>query len=106
MTNIRELKKDINYLCSEFVADCYLMLHMQPAKNESIDALADKIIDARYALIHTIHHPENKHKRNFTKEKEALQKRNKEHKAVITKEFEDFLKVIDASYEELQSLNK
>jgi hypothetical protein len=106
MTSLRELKKDINYLCTEFVADCYLMLHMNPGNDELIDSVADKVIDARNNLIQIIHHPENKHKRNITKDKEALKQRNREHKELISKSFEDFIKLIDNSYEEIQKLNK
>ncbi len=106
MTSLKELKKDINYLCTEFVADCYLMMHMNPTNEEKIDAIADKVIDARNHLVHIIHHPENKKKRNLTKDKVALKERNKTHKAAIANAFDDFIKLIDSSYDELNKLNK
>jgi len=105
MATIRDLKKDINFLCSEFVADSYLMLHMQPASHKEVDALADTVIDARYGLITLIHQPENKRKRNISKDRSALKARNKAHRLVIKSEFENFLKLIDESYEKLQKLN-
>jgi len=106
MAGIRELKKDINYLCTEFVADCYLIMHMSPGNDETIDPLADKVIDARNALIHLMHHPENKHKKKLTKDRDALKKRNKEHRKLISESFQEYLKLIDNSYEELHKINK
>jgi hypothetical protein len=106
MTSLRELKKDINYLCTEFVADCYLMLHMNPGNDETIDTIADKVIDARNALVYLMHHPENKGQSKFNKDIAVLKSRNKEHKEKIKIGFEEFLKLIDNCYEELQKLNK
>lgn len=106
MTSLRELKKDINYLCSEFVGDCYLILHLHPGSEESIDALADKVIESRNALVHTIHHPPKKHQRNRNKDKSALKQIRKEHRDAINKAFDEFITFIDSSYEELKKFSK
>ncbi len=105
MTNIRKLKKDINFLCTEFVADCYVMLHVHPEKAAVIDAAADQVIDSRNDLIHLIHHPENKSKAKFNKDKAALKQRNTLHRKNISESFTSFLKLIDKSYSELEKLN-
>jgi hypothetical protein len=106
MTSLRELKKDINYLCSEFVGDCYLILHLHPGSEEKIDALADKVIDSRNELINIIHHPENKHQRNINKDKAALKLRKKQQRDAINKAFDEFIKLIDSSYEALNKFSK
>lgn len=104
MTNIRKLKKDINFLCSEFVADCYIMLHLHPEKASEIETAADKVIDSRNELIYVVHHPENKSKTNFNKDRAGVKERNKLHKSLISDSFLSFLKLIDTSYEDLQKL--
>jgi hypothetical protein len=105
MTSIRVLKKDINFLCSEFIADCYLMFHLHPEKEELLDQIIDKVIDTRDQLVHIMHHPEGKGKRNLNKNIETLKERNKQHRKLIKTSFEEFLKLIDNSYEELQKIN-
>jgi hypothetical protein len=106
MSNIRNLKKDINYLSAEFVADSYIVLHLHPDSAVAIESLVDKVIDARNELIGTIHHPENKHTPKFNKNREVVKQRNIVHKALISKSYEEFLSLIDQSYEEIQKLNK
>ncbi len=106
MTSLRELKKDINYLCSEFVGDCYLILHLHPGNEKSIDELADKVMISRNALIHAIHHPPKKHQRNRNKDKSALKQIKKEHRDAINKAFDELISLIDSGYEELKKFSK
>lgn len=107
MTSLRELKKDINYLASEFIGDCYLTLHLFPKSDEAeIDALADEIVDSRNNLVHLIHHPEGKHERFINKDITAEKKRKKEHKEKINVAFDEFIKLLDKGYETLKKYSK
>jgi len=106
MTSLRELKKDVNYLCAEFVGDCYLTLHLYPNSEEKVDELADKVINSRNEVVNIIHNPADKRKRNITKDKEALKLRKKQHREDINKVFDGFIKLIDNGYAELNKFNK
>ena len=44
--NLRDIKKDIQYVISAFIDDCTLFLNMNPGKNaDEITALIDKAVD-------------------------------------------------------------
>jgi len=107
MASIRTLKKDINYITSVFVTDCYLTAELFPVEDSSvIEKLADKVIDARDELISIVYHPENKGMRFLHKDKEVLKTRNKAHKEVINTTFDTFMNIIDESYAELKTISK
>lgn len=106
MTSLRELKKDINYLCSEFIADCYLEMHINSKKEAEIEVIINNVIDSRNELINIISHPEFKHQRNINKDNTAFKKRRKEHRNKINEAFDGFLKVVDEGYQGLTKLRK
>jgi hypothetical protein len=44
--NLRDIKKDIQYVIGAFIDDCTLFLNMNPGKNaDEITALIDKAVD-------------------------------------------------------------
>ena len=44
--NLRDIKKDIQYVIGAFIDDCTLFLNMHPGKNaDGITALIDKAVD-------------------------------------------------------------
>lgn len=107
MASIRTLKKDINYVTSVFVTDCYLTAELFPVEDSlTIEKLADKVIDARDELINIVYHPENKGMRNLHKDKAELKNRNKAHKETINTAFDTFMNLIDESYAELKQIAK
>lgn len=61
MANIRDLKKDINFLMEEVIETCFLHYHLRgesPEKREVIDQIVDDIIVTRNELIYKINNPE------------------------------------------------
>ncbi len=61
MANIRDLKKDINFLMEEVIETCFLHYHLRgenPEKREAIDQIVDDIIVTRNELIQKINNPE------------------------------------------------
>jgi hypothetical protein len=68
MANKRELKKDIDYLVFEVIADCFAYKEVAPDNN--IDEIAEIINDAvglRNDLIARVNNPEGKDNRRITK---------------------------------------
>lgn len=48
MANLRNLKKDINFLCGEVLSDCMAFIYFNPDKNaEQSYALLDEIYELR-----------------------------------------------------------
>ncbi len=61
MANIRDLKKDINFLMEEVIETCFMHYHLRgetPEKREEIDQIVDDIIVTRNNLIYKINNPE------------------------------------------------
>ncbi|QKG79647.1 hypothetical protein [Tenuifilum thalassicum] len=94
MASRRNLKKDIDYLMSEVISDCYtyMLIHGEKKRDEAI-AIIESILEKRNDLIHRIKHPENK------SDKKAV----KAHYKAI---HEDLLKAIDESFSKLSELTK
>ncbi len=58
MANKRNLKKDINYLTSEILSDCYAHLYLFPDKNDDkIMEIISKAITSRNDFISRINNP-------------------------------------------------
>ena len=52
MANIRDIKKDINYLTGEVVSDCFLFLHLHTGKkDDEIMSILNDVIALRNDLI-------------------------------------------------------
>jgi len=61
MASKRELKKDIDYLTYEVVADCYTYMHMYPEKNrDEVMQIINDTIAVRNDLIERVNHPDAK----------------------------------------------
>ncbi|GAF01440.1 hypothetical protein [Saccharicrinis fermentans] len=68
MANIRELKKDINYLASEIVTQGYLKLTlMNTVKEEDITPILTEAIRMRNEFIARTNHPDGKNNRKLVK---------------------------------------
>ncbi|MEW5844969.1 MAG: hypothetical protein AB1777_01750 [Bacteroidota bacterium] len=94
MASKRDLKKDIDYLVSEVISDCYTyMLINGDKKRDDAIAIIQSILDTRFDLIHRIKHPANKGDRKVVKA----------HYREIQK---DALKAIDEHFTKLSELTK
>jgi hypothetical protein len=107
MTNKRNLKKDIHFITAEFIDDCYFTCTLSEDMTEnSAEELVDTVWNAKDALIHAIHNPENKRARNINKDIELRKERRKNHKKVVQKAFDEFVQVVEDSYKKLSELSK
>lgn len=52
MANLRDLKKDINWITEEVIADCLIFLDINPEQDsEAVAEIINKIVDKRNELI-------------------------------------------------------
>ena len=74
--NLRDIKKDIEYVIGAFVDDCTLFLNMNPGKNaEEIIGLIDEAVDLFNSLRDRVSKPEGEKKAHFVAlRKELLEK--------------------------------
>ena len=74
--NLRDIKKDIEYVIGAFVDDCTAFLTLNPGKDaEQISALIDEAVDLFNGLRDRINAPEGGKKAYFTAlRKELLEK--------------------------------
>lgn len=107
MANKRSIKKDVNYLTDEFLADSFALMAMYDEKNDKkiIDSM-QKVADARNKFVFTIQHADNKGKRLSTEErKNDRNERSKAYKKNLNEEFVSFIKSLDDGYEVLGKLS-
>ncbi len=57
MANLRTLKKDIDYLVEEILADCYLTIYFHPEKQDVVVALMQRVVDERNNLFDRVNNP-------------------------------------------------
>jgi len=89
MASIRHIKKDIDYLISEVISDCWTFMYLYPEKKqEEALAIVNETIDLRNNLIERANHPEGKAKDHY--------------KAI----FKDLLTGVDASFKKISELTK
>ncbi|WP_075591633.1 hypothetical protein [Labilibacter marinus] len=68
MANLRELKKDINYLASEIVTQGYLKLAlMETVKEEALTPILVEAVEMRNEFIARANHPDGKNNRKLVK---------------------------------------
>ena len=74
--NLRDIKKDIEYVIGAFVDDCTLFLNMNPGKNsEEIIGLIDESVDLFNTLRDRVAKPEGEKKAfYFSIRKELIEK--------------------------------
>lgn len=68
MTSVKTSKKDIDYLVSEVISNCYTCLYFNPTKNrDEIFAIIEAAVDLRNELISKVNHPAEKHNPSLVK---------------------------------------
>ena len=92
MANKREIKKDVEYLVSEVISDCYAYLYINGDKNrDKVIDIISNVVEKRNELIKKINNPS----------KEFNAKQIKEHyKTVQT----DLITCVDDSFTKLSQL--
>lgn len=93
MASLRILKKDIDYLVEEILADCYLTIYFHPEKKDKAIEIMQKAVDVRNNLYDRANHPAEKNNKRLVK---------KHYNQIRLDMFQN----IDGLFEELSSLNK
>ncbi|MFA8436653.1 MAG: hypothetical protein ACEPOZ_19255 [Marinifilaceae bacterium] len=93
MASRRRLKKDIDYLCFEVIADCYNYNYLHPEKKDQVMEIIHETIAFRNDLIARVNHPDGKDNPKLVK-------------AHYKKVFNDLIEKIDSSFSKLSNLVK
>ena len=72
MASLRRVKKDIDYLVSEVVYDCYLALYFHSERRDAIVAVMVEAVDARNEFYEMANHPAEKHNKSLVKKHYAF----------------------------------
>lgn len=75
--NLRDIKKDIEYVIGEFIEDCSLFIALNSGSDsKNIDALIDEAVELYNNLKDKVSHPEGENKKAFYNNirKELLEK--------------------------------
>lgn len=92
MASIRGVKKDIDYLVSEVISDCYTYLYLSDNKNrEQVVQIIEELIEQRNNFFDRANNPE----------KDADRKQNRQHYKQI---YNDLLVSVDESFTKLSQL--
>ncbi len=67
MANLRNLKKEIDYILEEFVFDCDMAMYCQPSKAEQIFALMEQSVALRNSLYERVNAPAEPHNKVLVK---------------------------------------
>ncbi len=57
MANLRTLKKDIDYLMEEVLADCYLAIYFHPERQDAVVSIMQRAVDERNNLFGRVNNP-------------------------------------------------
>lgn len=93
MASLRMLKKDIDYLVEEVLADCFLTVYFHPEKGEKVTALMTETVDMRNSLIDKANNPPEKHNPSLVRKHYAQVRR-------------DMFTGVDEVFEKLSAINK
>jgi hypothetical protein len=94
MASIRNVKKDIDYLVSEVISDCYTFLYIHGDKNkEQVNGIIEDVVSKRNDFIHRVNNPE----------KQLDRKQKHQHFKAI---YNDLLVTVDKSFSNLSDLTK
>ena len=94
MASIKNVKKDIDYLVSEVVSDCYTYLYLHGDKNkEKVIGIIEDVVNKRNEFIQRVNNPE----------KGIDSKQVRKHYKEI---YSDLLKNVDESFTKLSDLTK
>lgn len=61
MASLRDIKKDINYLCGEVIYDCYMAMYFNSEKKDEILKIIEEDVNLRNEMIEMANHPAEKH---------------------------------------------
>ncbi len=75
MANLRQIKKDIDYLVNEVVYDCYLAMYFHPAKREQIIGVMEDAAELRNDLFEMVNNPTEKNNKSLVKKHYAFIRR-------------------------------
>jgi len=68
MANLRVIKKDIDFLVSEVISDCWVFLYMNEGKKkEEVIAVINEAVDLRNALYGKVNNPDKENIKNHYK---------------------------------------
>lgn len=68
MASIKELKKDIDFLASELISECYFrMMMIENADNSALAATVSKALNFRNEFINRANHPDGKENAKMVK---------------------------------------
>ena len=94
MASIRNIKKDIDFLVSEVISDCYTYMMLYNRKNEEkVVGIINDLIISRNKLIERVNNPD----------KDLDTKQLKQHFKCI---YTDVFNFIDSSFSQLSELSK
>lgn len=67
MASVRRLKKDVDYLVSEVVADCYTFAYFHPEKQANVVDIINEAITLRNELYTRANNPDGKDNKKIVK---------------------------------------
>ncbi len=106
MASKRNLKKDINYLTDDFLAEgLSLMFSFGEKTEEELSKVMQKVADARNNLFSTLENPEGKGERISKKEgADYLKARATKRKTALKEAFKNFLGALENGYGEYSKI--
>lgn len=68
MASLRIIKKDVDFLISEVVSDCWMFVYLNPGKkyDEAIEVISEAV-EMRNGLYEKINHPDKENLKKFYK---------------------------------------
>ena len=67
MAKLRNLKKDIDYLVSEVLSDCYTLIYLYPEKKEDALGIINNAVDFRNQIFERANKPDGKADKKLVK---------------------------------------
>ncbi len=93
MATLRSIKKDVDYLISAVVSDCYTCMLIGHKSKDEVLQIVEDAIEARNNFIEKANHPADKKNKSLVKK----------HYAFLNKEI---MTTVDALFERLSALCK
>lgn len=93
MASVRRLKKDIDYLVSEVVADCYNFSFFHPKQQDEIIVIINEAIELRQELFRRANNPDGKNNSKIVK-------------AYYNAIWKELLESVDGMFTRISQLNK
>ncbi|MDR0754420.1 MAG: hypothetical protein LBF04_03425 [Prevotellaceae bacterium] len=67
MAKLRNLKKDIDYLISEVLSDCYSLAYLYPDKREKSIEIINEVVDFRNKMFERTNKPDGKNDKKLVR---------------------------------------